>query len=126
MNIMDARTAAWGEIDAGAYMDGAAARTAAIGTLDEKRFQAQVLELAHALGWRSYHPYNSRRSARGFPDLTLVKGGRLIFAELKSERGRLISPQREWLNALRATPAEVYIWRPSDWDDITRILSGLP
>ena len=112
----------------GDYMDGAAARTAAIGTLTEKAFQAQVVALARTLGWQVYHPFDSRRSTPGFPDLTLVRDRRLVFAELKTERGRVTAAQRGWLDALGGVAAaadcvEVYLWRPSDWDDIERILS---
>ena len=106
---------------AGEFMDGAKAADMA---LDEKAFQAQVVALARTLGWMVYHPFDSRRSARGYPDLTLVKDGRLIYAELKTERGRLTDDQRGWLDALRETPAEVYLWRPSDWDSIERTLGG--
>ena len=39
----------------------------------ERAFQTAVLELAQVTGWRSYHPHDSRRSAAGYPDLTLVR-----------------------------------------------------
>ena len=35
----------------------------------EKGFQAAVVELARLRGWLVYHTYDSRRSAKGFPDL---------------------------------------------------------
>jgi hypothetical protein len=92
----------------------------------ERDFQAAVVELARLSGWRCYHTYDSRRSAHGFPDLVLVRDGRLLFAELKSERGRVTADQRAWLSLLEGCPGvEVYVWRPlaSSWPEIERVLS---
>ena len=92
-------------------------------SMTEKEFQSQVLELAEATGWLCYHTYNSQRSQAGFPDLVLVRGDRLIFAELKREKGRVTSHQRAWLEALQQTiAAEVHTWRPSDWERVEQIL----
>ena len=85
----------------------------------EKDLQKSVLELAHLRGWRTYHTYDARRSTPGFPDLSMVRGKRLIFAELKREKGRLTAAQTEWIEALRQTVCEVYVWRPADWQDGT-------
>ncbi len=91
----------------------------------EKAFQADVIKFARKNGWKHYHTYDSRRSAKGFPDLVLVRGGRLIFAELKSATGRMMPDQEEWIAALsRVGPIEVYLWRPSDWPQIVAILEG--
>jgi hypothetical protein len=90
--------------------------------ITEKQFTQQVIELAQLFGWRVYHTWLSVKSASGFPDLCLVRGNRLIFAELKSDRGVLTSAQKEWLEALKQTSAEVYLWRPSDFDMIVELL----
>jgi hypothetical protein len=59
----------------------------------------------------------------GLPDLILCKPPRLIFAELKSERGRVRAEQQAWLDALRqCAGVEVYLWRPSDWASIVETL----
>lgn len=82
----------------------------------EKTFQQQVINLARQLGWRVYHPYDSRRSVPGYPDLTLVSTEHgVIWAELKTEKGRLSSAQREWLDHLTASGQTAVIWRPRDW-----------
>lgn len=82
----------------------------------EAALQAAITELAKACGWRVYHTHDSRRSEPGFPDLVLERRRRMIFAELKTERGRLSATQREWLDALRSVPGiQVRLWRPSDW-----------
>ena len=71
----------------------------------EAQFQRTVTEYAALTGWLWYHTHDSRRSHAGFPDLCLVRGDRLIFAELKSERGRVRLEQEAWLQALGPTPA---------------------
>lgn len=89
--------------------------------------------LALSLGWRGYHTHRSQHSPAGFPDLALVRRGRLIMAELKREKGKTTPAQDGWLEDL-AEVAEhahnpdaeallgddyrpavaVYVWRPSD------------
>lgn len=55
----------------------------------------------------------------------MVRPPRLIFAELKAEKGNVTPAQEEWLLALGRVgdQPEVYIWRPSNWDDLTKVLS---
>ena len=81
----------------------------------ERELYENVRALALALGWLVYHTYDARRSYAGFPDVILVRPPRLVVAELKSERGRLRSEQRVWLEALAACGIETHVWRPSDW-----------
>ena len=92
----------------------------------ERSWQAQVVKLAELLGYRVYHTWNSKHSAAGFPDLVLVRRPRCIFAELKSDRTRLTADQLAWLVALRECGLEVYVWRPSEWKLVERILKGRP
>lgn len=105
------------------------------GGLSEAAWQAQVVGLARLYDWRVYHPPDNRpdrdrpgRAGRqhvtpGYPDLTLVRGADLIFAELKAERGRVTADQGEWLMALEDAGAETHVWRPSDFDDVNRRLA---
>ena len=88
----------------------------------EKAFQQRLLDLAKACGWLVYHPFDSRKSGAGFPDLTMCRGEKLIMAELKRENGRLSHAQAGWINRLRQTGTPVYIWRPSDWNTIVDVL----
>ena len=63
-----------------------------------------------------------RRSPRwdvGFPTLMLVRGGRLMFCELETERGIESVAQLDWAQALHHAGAETYLWRPKDWLDGT-------
>jgi len=92
--------------------------------ITEKEFEAQVKELAvKYFGWRFYHPYLSIRSVRGFPDITLLRPPRLIFAELKTDKGKLSVHQAQWLWELRKVLGiEVYIWRPRQTEHIVEVL----
>lgn len=92
----------------------------------------RVRELARVYSWLCYHTHRSERSEPGFPDLTLVhpKTNRLVFAELKKEKGHLTDHQKTWHQALlgvwvriedvdalddRCQPIfSAHIWRPSD------------
>jgi hypothetical protein len=96
----------------------------------EKEWDATLFNsqkgLAPMLGWRlCYHTLRSKGSQSGFPDRVLVRE-RVIFAELKREK-KVATPisahQREWLDGLAMAGAEVYLWRPSDLDEIAAILS---
>jgi len=88
----------------------------------EKELMQQVLQLAHLRGWLCYHTHDSRHSAKGYPDLTLVRGKRLVFMELKTDAGKTTVEQDDWIDCLRAAGQEVYLLRPSQWSDIERIL----
>lgn len=93
-------------------------------TINEAEFTAVVLELAAWRHWRTYHTWSSMHSAKGFPDLVLLRPPRLIFSELKSEKGRLGEEQAEWLGMLRElSGVEVYVWRPHDMDVIEQTLT---
>lgn len=81
----------------------------------ERAWQDDVVDTAAKLGWhRRYHTFDSRRSTAGFPDLVLVRRPRLIFAELKTETGKVTREQGDWLDDLEGCVAECHIWRPSE------------
>jgi hypothetical protein len=88
----------------------------------EKAFLQMVRQLARLLGWRTYHTHDSRRSAGGFPDLVLVRE-RVVWAELKTDRGKLTAEQVAWLVALRRAGQQAWCWRPCDWGDIEATLA---
>jgi hypothetical protein len=91
--------------------------------VSENAFQQAVIDLARWAGWSCYHTLRSTGSTAGYPDLTLVRGDVLLFAELKSQHGRVTPAQATWLAALReVTHVESTVWRPGDWDVIERRL----
>ena len=93
-------------------------------SLSEHQFLAQVRQIATWTGWMIYHTHNSLHSPAGFPDLVLCRAPRLIFVELKSDRGKVRTEQTFWLDELGGiSSVETYVWRPSDLDEIGRILA---
>ena len=90
----------------------------------EGKLMKDIRLVAASCGWLFYHTYDSHKSTEGFPDLVLLRAPRVIFAELKSQKGRLSDDQRRWLEVLGGCPGvETYCWRPSDWPTITGVLA---
>ena len=70
--------------------------------LERDHYPILVAELAFRGITAVYHPYDSRRSAEGFPDFTIAGVGRwILFAELKLTGKPLTAAQAGWLLALR-------------------------
>lgn len=100
-------------------------------TVTEKQLQQAIVQCARMLGWRCYHTFDSRGSEPGFPDLVLLRpnsmtGNPLLFAELKTARGKLSSAQEGWLDALERAGQWTFVWRPADWlnGSVEAILRG--
>ena len=107
--------------------------------ITEAEFQKMVLALAKLHGWKSAH-FRPGMNARGkwqtavagdgvgFVDLVLVKergdNRRILYAELKTDTGRIRPEQREWIEAINAAGGTAVVWRPRDWDQIERELAG--
>jgi hypothetical protein len=91
----------------------------------EKKWQATVSGWFKQMGlWMTYHTHTSINSASGFPDLVCVHTTLplTLYAELKTETGAVTETQATWLNALAKAGNEVYLWRPSDTDEIQAVL----
>ena len=91
-------------------------------TTSEKELSLMVRQLASLKGWKVYHTFYSMFSDAGFPDLCLCRGDRLVFMELKTEKGKVSQAQKEWLEALALTKCEVFVFRPSEWESIVEVL----
>jgi hypothetical protein len=99
----------------------------------ERDFQTYVIDLATVNQWRIAH-FRKAQTARGrwitpvaadgagFPDLVLVRD-RIIYAELKTTKGKLSANQNQWRDAIAAAGGEHYVWRPSDADEIKAVLA---
>lgn len=93
----------------------------------EKPFQEGVLKLARFHGFTlRYHTRDSRGSAPGFPDLVLANPAtrRVLYRELKTNKGRVSPDQQAWLDGLTACGMDAGVWRPNDLDT-GRILAEL-
>ena len=112
----------------------------------ERAFERQVIQFAELMGWRVWkdRATNQRsrcrecgaplrcvvckaavavvRNAAGWLDLVLIRRPRIVFAELKADRGTLSDEQRACIALLRACDQEVYVWRPSSWDLVEKLL----
>jgi hypothetical protein len=103
--------------------------------VDERTFQDKIIEYARIRGWLVHHDRPARtadgwRTAiqgdAGFPDLVLARLGRVVFAEVKTEKGTVSVPQKRWRTHLapegQIPDVEVFLWRPKDWPDIVKVL----
>ena len=101
------------QIDIDAYRD-----TASEAALMEMIRRAAILN-----GWLYYHPHSSKHSTKGYPDVTLLRDGVLIFAELKTTTGKVSPDQQLWLDDLsHVHKTRSYLWRPKDAELIVALL----
>lgn len=107
-------------------MTSAAYRATIAARMPERELLERVRSLARVLGLLVYHTHDSRRSEPGFPDLVIAGHGRVLYAELKTQRGRLTDAQRQWISQLQDAGSEVHLWRPQDLLDrtIAKTLGG--
>jgi hypothetical protein len=100
--------------------------------MTESDFQKIVINLAQSSGWLVHHalPSMNKRGVwathqlgnHGFPDLVMAHpSGRVIFAELKSEKGKISPLQSRWITTLELG-AVVWVWRPADLNFIASYL----
>ncbi len=94
--------------------------------MSEDALLAHILGHCREFGLLHHHVFEqrnyARRTDRGWPDLVIVMPGRTIFAELKSERGRVSPDQARWLDILATQHREVYLVRPSTEDLFLEVL----
>lgn len=105
--------------------------------ISERDWQNQVIQLAKLYKWKVHaeRPARTKHGWKtpiqgdvGFPDLVLVRGDRLIFAELKTQKGQLSQEQENWYIALSSVAYEreehiqVEVWRPKDFEEVQKIL----
>lgn len=85
--------------------------------MTEAELQEQIRSLVRTAGMLIYHPYDSRHSYSGFPDLVIVGRGGILHRELKRDGEYPTPAQRSWIRALTEAGADVDVWRPADWPD---------
>lgn len=84
--------------------------------MTETQLQDLIFALCGALRLYVYHTFDSRRCARGFPDLVII-GNRVLWRELKGWKpsSRPTREQVKVLNGLRSAGQDADVWRPADW-----------
>lgn len=95
--------------------------------MTEAELRAQVVDLAHKLGWRVFSlPIAKTRrpvkDAIGYPDLTLAKGGKVIWLELKVAYNKASPEQLAWWKELGE--GQCYFIRPTDMAWLALKLGG--
>jgi len=93
--------------------------------MSEEQFRRKVRQIAKLYGWdMQYHTHNSRRSDAGWPDegIAHTEHKRILFIELKTDKGRVTAAQKMWIDALQGIGMEAAIWRPKDIDLIVEVL----
>jgi hypothetical protein len=107
--------------------------------VSENAFEDKLLAAAAAHGWRCHAERKATVSVdrfgkkrvitpikghAGYVDVTMAHASRgIVFAELKTDKGRLGEGQPEWITTLAhydvpGSPVLVEVWRPADWDAI--------
>ena len=95
-------------------------------TYTEAQWQNQIIRAAKDAGWELiYHTWNARHSTAGFPDLILVRDGRMLAIEVKKQdpKSKVTPAQAQWIKALdEVDGVTAFVARPSDWDRVTEAL----
>lgn len=91
--------------------------------ISERAFQNQVVQLAEMYGWLVFHNPDSRMVRAGLPDLILIHDKCVIFAELKTDGGRLRPDQVVVIRKLQAAGQHVFLWRPRHFNTIKNVLN---
>jgi hypothetical protein len=101
-----------------------------LATVSEATFQRWVISTARRNSWLVHHVHDSRKEEwgtdAGFPDLVLARGGRVLFVELKTNRGRPSTAQLKWWSELPNESdgdQQLYVWRPTDEAEIEKVLA---
>lgn len=93
--------------------------------MSEAQFQQRIIDYCQLRGLLVFHDNDSRRDRAGYPDLTIVGDHGVIFAELKTDTGKLRPDQETWLLRLRRAGSTAYVWRPSQWDLVISRLDAI-
>lgn len=94
--------------------------------MSEDELLRSVIDACRTLGLRTVHfrPALTQTGkwrtpvqgdGKGWPDLTIVGPGGILFRELKAERGATTPEQRQWISWLTEAGCNVAVWKPRDW-----------
>lgn len=77
----------------------------------EKEIQNDIRRYLQLRGWYVIRIQQGMGAHKGLSDLIAVKGGRVVFAEIKTPRGRLSEYQREFEREVAAHGGEYAVLR---------------
>jgi hypothetical protein len=92
-----------------------------------KQIQDGIAALAQAKGWMVCHfspgrvgpkdkwITNYAYQSKGWPDLFMVRAGRLVAIEVKGDGDSVSAAQLAWLNALRDAGVQTALVGPKEW-----------
>lgn len=113
-------------------MKAAKARHAAAAAMTEAELDNGVRQIIASIRARgrpllAYHTWNSKHSAKGFPDWCMAGPGGVMWRELKIAGEEPDEDQQEWLDALTAAGMNAGTWYPADLLDgtVARELAAL-
>ena len=74
----------------------------------ESDLQSKIFDWCRQRGYPCFHDYSRKKNMAGWPDLTIVmEGPRVLFVELKAEKGPLRKAQRDL--------KQVFAWLKHDY-----------
>jgi hypothetical protein len=105
--------------------------------MKESEWLQQIIDLLHTYRYTVAH-FRSVRQQRAdgsvfwstpvqadgarWPDLVAVRDRRIVVIEAKVGRNKASAEQKHWLDILEMAGAESYVFYPSDWDEMVKIL----
>jgi len=108
------------------------------GPMLEADWMVAVGEALDWLGWRWIHHRPGRtgsgwvtatqgNAAAGFPDVLAIRPPRVLFLELKTDKGRVSPQQEDWLAGLKDSGEEAHLIRlPREWDRLMELIARDP
>lgn len=91
----------------------------------EKAFEEKVKKWLKEHGAWYVKTWSNGVQRSGIPDLIICWKGRFIGLELKAEKGRASALQLYEIQKIREAGGMAEIVRPSDWDELKKILLSL-
>ena len=91
----------------------------------EKRFEEQVKKWLKEHGAWYVKTWSNGVQRSGIPDLIVCWKGHFIGLELKAENGRPSALQIHEVEQIWKAGGKAFITRPSDWEEVKKILLSL-
>lgn len=100
--------------------------------MTEAEFQRRLVQHAESLGWEWMHIGRTGKHVAngakgtlgpGWPDLLLVRGDRMVIAELKAEKAPPPTVTQQLVLGVLGGAVETFVWRPSQLNLILEILT---